>query len=65
MTLLPICLMSEEKTVTVRGLVPESLRNTFKAVCAEEGKNMSDVITEFVEDYVAERRGKPDKKKPK
>lgn len=32
----------------------ESLKNTFKAVCAKEGKNMSEVITEFVETYVEE-----------
>lgn len=43
---------SEEKTVTLRAFVRESLRNDFKAVCAKEGKNMSDVLTEFVEDYV-------------
>jgi hypothetical protein len=55
----------EEKLVAVRGFVPESLRNTFKAVCAEEGKTMSEVFSEFVEGYVAERRGKPNQKKPK
>ena len=48
--------MSEEKIVSLRAFVPESLRNVFKAVCAEDGKNMSDVLTAFVEDYVAERR---------
>jgi hypothetical protein len=32
-----------------------------RPVCAEEGKAMSEVFTEFVEDYVAERRGKPKK----
>ena len=45
----------EEKIVTLRAFVPESLRNLFKSACARDGKNMSDVITEFVEDYVAER----------
>jgi hypothetical protein len=54
--------LKEEKLVAVRGIVPESLRNSFKAACAEEGKTMSEVFTEFVEGYVAERRGN---KKPK
>ncbi|BAZ34107.1 thioredoxin [Cylindrospermum sp. NIES-4074] len=39
----------------------ESLRNTFKAVCAKQGKNMSEVVTEFVEGYVEQHD--PDYKK--
>lgn len=45
----------EEKIVALRAFVPESLRNDFKSVCAKEGKNMSDVLTEFIERYVRER----------
>jgi hypothetical protein len=42
----------EEKTISLRIFMNESLRNTFKAVCAKQGKNMSEVVTEFVENYV-------------
>lgn len=50
-------LMTEdkEKIVALRAFVPESLRNDFKSVCAKEGKNMSDVLTEFIQGYVRER----------
>lgn len=46
----------KEKTVTLRAFVSEKLRNDFKAVCAKEGRNMSDVLTEFVEDYVNKKK---------
>jgi predicted DNA-binding protein len=45
----------EQKTVAVKTFVPEELRNSFKAACAKEGRNMSDVLAEFVEQYVNER----------
>ncbi|MDK2412267.1 plasmid partition protein ParG [Aphanizomenon sp. PH219] len=45
---------SEDKTISLRIFMNESLRNTFKAVCARQGKNMSEVVTEFVENYVTE-----------
>lgn len=44
----------EEKTISLRIFMPESLRNSFKAVCAKQGKNMSEVVTEFVKNYVGE-----------
>ena len=34
--------------------MPELLRNEFKAVCARQGRNMSEVVTDFVKKYVAE-----------
>jgi len=40
--------------VAVRIFMPNLLRNSFKAVCAKQGKNMSEVVTEFVKDYVVE-----------
>ncbi len=46
----------KEKIVALRAFVSERLRNDFKAVCAKEGKNMSDVITDFVEDYVSKKK---------
>ncbi|WP_414589581.1 plasmid partition protein ParG [Scytonema sp. PCC 10023] len=45
---------AEEKIISLRIFMPESLRNSFKAVCAKQGKNMSEVVTEFVKDYVVE-----------
>lgn len=44
--------VTEQKKVAVKTFVSEELRNEFKAVCAMEGKNMSDVLAEFVESYV-------------
>ncbi|MFM6152363.1 MAG: plasmid partition protein ParG [Sphaerospermopsis kisseleviana] len=43
----------------------ESLRNTFKATCAKQGRNMSEVVTEFVESYVKDHDSdfKPTSKK--
>jgi hypothetical protein len=46
----------KEKIVALRAFVSEKLRNDFKAVCAKEGKNMSDVITDFIEDYVNKKK---------
>ncbi len=47
--------MSEaEKPVFVRGRVPESVRARFKAVCALEGRDMSDVLNELIEKWLAE-----------
>ena len=56
----------DEKIISLRVFMPESLRNNFKAVCAKQGKNMSEVVSEFVTNYVAnyeENSPKPDKGK--
>jgi antitoxin component of RelBE/YafQ-DinJ toxin-antitoxin module len=45
---------SEEKIISLRIFMPELLRNEFKAVCARQGRNMSEVVTDFVNKYVAE-----------
>lgn len=45
---------SEEKIISLRIFMPEDLRNEFKAVCARQGRNMSEVVTEFVKGYVTE-----------
>ncbi|TFI52657.1 copy number control protein [Mastigocladus laminosus UU774] len=44
--------------MSLRIFMPESLRNEFKAVCARQGKTMSDVVTEFVKEYIAKQNGK-------
>jgi len=43
--------------------VPVKLHNTFKSVTAAAGENMTDVLLEFIEDYI--RRHSPAAKKPK
>jgi hypothetical protein len=44
---------SEEKIISLRIFISELLRNEFKAACARQGKNMSEVVTDFAKDYVA------------
>jgi len=51
--------VTEQRTVAVKTFVSEELRNSFKAACAKEGRNMSDVLAEFVEQYVNEREKLP------
>ena len=45
---------AEDKIISLRIFMPELLRNEFKAVCARQGRNMSEVVTDFVKKYVAE-----------
>ena len=60
--------MSEaENQVFVRGRVPESVRARFKATCALEGRDMSEVLRELIEQWLEEhenplptKRGKGD-----
>ena len=41
--------------------VPVELHNNFKAVTASQGLNMTDVLMEFIEQYVA-KHGQPAKR---
>ncbi len=45
---------SEEKIISLRIFMPEELKNEFKAVCARQGANMSEVVVKFVRGYIAE-----------
>jgi len=45
---------SEEKIISLRISMPEELKNEFKAICARQGANMSEVVVKFVKDYIAE-----------
>lgn len=47
--------MDEPKLVAIRVEMPDDLRNQFKSAVAREGKNMKDVLLDFIKDYVAER----------
>ncbi|HEY9637999.1 MAG TPA: plasmid partition protein ParG [Coleofasciculaceae cyanobacterium] len=52
--------MSEkQKLVVVKTSIPEQLRNSFKAVCAKEGRNMTDVLFDMIQEYVEERETPP------
>lgn len=44
----------DDKIISLRIFMPESLRNSFKAVCAKQGRNMSEVVTDFVRNYIDE-----------
>jgi ParG. len=48
-------LSENQKLAVVKTSIAEELRNSFKAACAKEGRNMSDVLSELIEQYVQER----------
>jgi metal-responsive CopG/Arc/MetJ family transcriptional regulator len=48
-------LSEKQKLAVVKTSVPEELRNSFKAACAKEGKNMSEVLSDLIEQYVSDR----------
>lgn len=39
--------------------VPVELHNSFKSVTASQGKNMTDVLLEFIQNYVTKNSPKP------
>ena len=45
--------VEEEKIKRMNLNVPLELHNTFKSVTAAQGQNMTDVLLEFIQDYVA------------
>ena len=49
--------VEEQKVKRMNLNVPVKLHNTFKSVTAAEGENMTDVLLEFIEDYI--RRHSP------
>lgn len=46
--------MTEEKQVTYKMFLPESLRAKFKSICALKGISMNEVLVELVEDWIQE-----------
>jgi len=51
---------SESKGIKRMNLnVPIELHNRFKSVTAGQGKNMTDVLLEFIENYVTKHSSKP------
>lgn len=46
--------VSEEKLVTYKMFLTESLRAKFKSLCALKGVTMNEVLVELVEDWIEE-----------
>lgn len=54
--------MAETRIVRMNLNVEEPLHHAFKAATAAQGKNMTDVLLEFIEKYVAQHGVQPIKK---
>jgi hypothetical protein len=48
-----IKLVQEQEVKRMNLNVPIELHNSFKSATAAEGKNMTDVLLDFIQDYVA------------
>ncbi len=55
--------MAEPKVKRMNLNVEVSLHDAFKAATAAQGKNMTDVLLAFIEDYVAKNGVAPKKKR--
>ena len=54
--------VAEEKEVSYRVLMPESLRARFKSLCALKGVTMNEVLVQLVQRWIAENQTPPDQK---
>jgi ParG len=54
--------MAEQKVKRMNINVEVSLHDAFKAATAAKGENMTDVLLQFIEDYVAKNGLSPKKK---
>jgi hypothetical protein len=54
----PIAKVKEQEWKRMNLNVPVELHNSFKATTAAQGKNMTDVLMEFIKDYVAKNSPK-------
>lgn len=52
----------DEKQVTFKLSMPETLRNLLKAKAAKDGKTMNDALVDLVDDYVASEKPPTPKK---
>ena len=62
-TLLLTPMTDEEKLVTFRMSMPETIRNLLKAKSAKEGKTMNEALLELVDHYVESEKPPTPKKK--
>ena len=51
--------ITEQKVKRMNLNVPLELHNSFKSVTAAQGQNMTDVLMEFIKNYVAKYSPKP------
>jgi hypothetical protein len=57
-----IMVVAEEKEVSYRLFMPESLRARFKSLCALKGVTMNEVLVQLVQRWIAENQTPPDQK---
>ncbi|HYW21801.1 MAG TPA: plasmid partition protein ParG [Nodularia sp. (in: cyanobacteria)] len=50
--------MTEEKQVTYKMFLPESMRARFKSICALKGVSMNEVLLELVKTWITENEAK-------
>ena len=50
---------TEQKVKRMNLNVPVELHNSFKSVTAAQGQNMTDVLLEFIQNYIAKNAPKP------
>ncbi|WP_196528430.1 plasmid partition protein ParG [Nostoc commune] len=55
--------MTEEKQVTYKMFLPESMRARFKSICALKQVSMNEVLVELVENWIKESESKSDRDK--
>ena len=55
--------MAEQKVKRMNIIVEVALHDAFKAATAAHGDSMTDVLMEFIQNYVAKNGGLPPKKK--
>ena len=55
----PIKRAEEGKVKRMNLNVPVELHNNFKSVTAAQGQNMTDVLLEFIQNYVTKHSSKP------
>jgi hypothetical protein len=48
---------SENEPVMIKVVLPREQRDKFKGLCALNGKNMNQVLSDFIENYI-DREGK-------
>jgi hypothetical protein len=54
----PIAKIKEQELKRMNLNVPIELHNAFKATTAAQGQNMTDILMEFIKDYVAKNSPK-------
>jgi hypothetical protein len=59
----PIITVAGEQVKRMNLNVPVDLHNAFKAAAAAQGENMTDVLMEFIRNYVDKHASKPTRRR--